>query len=402
MRRIIPDGQRRKISQAEIARKAEVSEGTVSSAMKILDGIFLVRHFVGKGRGNGYEIELLPPHEFRPRMALSTPTKGSKSDPCNRSFTEGITTPETPHEKGTKSDPSIFSLHAHEQQQQTGSPPDQEISTPVQPDRAGPEPPAELAPETVAALAEAGAHPKLIARVAAINPACTPADVAKALLDAEEKAAKDGRWHTPKGLGLDCLANNQQIVVPRSRPETPAEPKRRKSLDPGALTPEKIAAYKGTPGLIVGDEPELLEDAGADEPTVEIEADLLDQAEEARREPPPPPSIPFLLQGAVNMGGQPRNPAEQAFLIERFEAGDDARAAVGALHNRRAEELSRLKARDEALIAEVAQLLGGASPSPDERRIIASRLSLKDSPEEITAALRRKREQSAVPKARSN
>jgi cell division protein FtsB len=74
---------------------------------------------------------------------------------------------------------------------------------------------------------------------------------------------------------------------------------------------------------------------------------------------------------------------------------------VRALYNRRRDELARLKARDEALVAEVAQLLGGAPPTPDERRIIASRLGLKDSPEEIAAALRSKRERQPSRKKRA-
>jgi hypothetical protein len=278
LRRIIPDGQRRKISQAEIARVAEVSEGTVSAAMPMLAGVFLVRHFVGKGRGNGYEYELLPPHELRPVQAVAAPTKGSNPDPCNRSLTDGITAPETPHEKGTNSDPFIFSSHAHEQQQQTGSPPDQEISTPVQPDQAVPEPPAALAPETVAALTEAGAHPKLIARVATVNPGCTADQVAAALAAALCKP----NAHTPPGLALECLANRQQVVVPRARPE-PTEARKKRPLDPGALTPEKIRAYIADG--YGGDAPD---DAPGDE---ESEESLLAQADAARAAPDDPPEL---------------------------------------------------------------------------------------------------------------
>jgi hypothetical protein len=211
LRRLIPDGARRKISQAEIARRACVSEGTVSSAMHHLDGPYLVRHSLGRGRGRGYEIELLPPPEQRPPVALSTPSKGSISDPCDRSLTEGSPTPPEASPKGSEIDPSIFSLHAHEQQQQQTAAPFPEADRATGQDEQA----AQLAPATVNALQAAGAHPKLIARVAANNPTATPADVATALAMATAKP----NAHTPPGLALECLALRQQVVVPRPREE---------------------------------------------------------------------------------------------------------------------------------------------------------------------------------------
>lgn len=62
LRRLIPDGEQRKMSNAEIAAAARVGEGTVSTAMPVLEqGHFLKRHFLGRGRGRGYRIEMLTP-----------------------------------------------------------------------------------------------------------------------------------------------------------------------------------------------------------------------------------------------------------------------------------------------------------------------------------------------------
>lgn len=213
VRRLIPDGARRKISQAEIAARAGVSEGTVSAAMRRLDGAYLTRHLLGRGRGAGYEIELLPPPEQAAAAGLSTPPKGSNSDPCNRSFSDGVPTPQAPPEKGSDSDPSLFLDHAHEQQQQPGAQPqaDNQEEAPA------------LAAETIAALQAANAHPKLIQRVAEHNPGCTPADVARALAAAGVKP----NAHTPPGLALEALARRQEVVPPRPLEARPADEPRR-------------------------------------------------------------------------------------------------------------------------------------------------------------------------------
>jgi hypothetical protein len=231
---------------------------------------------------------------------------------------------------------------------------------------------------------------------AAAKALCGQPEATLELWHAQIAAAERRRGiDTPIGLVLAIWGCGKLVNSPRAQ----SRPPERRSCRPPFPPEINPANYHDNPLYLVGD--------GPDDRAVETEADLPAQAEEARREPPPPPepapppSIPFLLQGAVNMGGQPRNPVEQAFLIERFEAGDDSRAAVRALYNRRRDELARLKARDEALVAEVAQLLGGAPPTPDERRIIASRLGLKDSPEEIAAALRSKRERQPSRKKRA-
>jgi hypothetical protein len=70
LRRLIPDGRRRKLSNAIIARHACVSEGTVSIAIRAMDGVFLVRHALGDGRGGGFAIEMLPPPELRREKVL--------------------------------------------------------------------------------------------------------------------------------------------------------------------------------------------------------------------------------------------------------------------------------------------------------------------------------------------
>jgi hypothetical protein len=272
LRRLIPDGARRKIPQDEIARKACVSEGTVSSAMRLLDGAYLVRHFIGRGRGNGYEIELLPPPEQRPLGVLGTPPKGSISDPCDRSFSSGVPTPQEAAQKGSEIDPSIFSLHAHEQQQQTAANPSGESEPTGQADQ--------LSPETIDALKAANADAKVIARVAANNPACTPDDVARALARAKEKPNS----YLPPGLALHTLSYGQEIALPR-----PVLSKQRAAAP--AAKPIDVNNYRSDPLYKVGD---------ADEPS---EAELLADLDEALRDeepadlppaeapPPPPPPI---------------------------------------------------------------------------------------------------------------
>jgi hypothetical protein len=218
IRRLIPDGQRRKVSQADIARRANVSPSTVSETVRKIDRVFIRLHFVGKGRGGGYEIEVISPIGPLPTEP-SAPKKPSLSEDCNRSFSSGVATPQTPEEKTSLSDHSIFLDHAHEQQQ-TAAP-----STGAGSDESGQAD--QLAPETITALAEAGAHPKLIQRVAAANPGCSPADVAAALAGAHAKPTA----HTPPGLALECLANRQPVITPRLI--APPRPRGRAAPDAG-------------------------------------------------------------------------------------------------------------------------------------------------------------------------
>lgn len=237
IRRLIPDGERRKLSQAEIAAKAKVSEGTVSAAMKTLNDVYLKRHFLGRGRGKGYEIEMLPPPEQQLPLPLDTPRKGSDHDLFDRTFSDGSGTPQTPPQKSSESDPFIFLDHAHEQQQQRGG-----VSTAA--DAVQTRPAGQLASETIAALVAAGAHPKLIQRVATANPGCTPADVAAALAAATIKP----NAHTPPGLALECLASNQAVVLPRPRlepspPEEVPKPRLRgRAAPPGEEPNEQLRA----------------------------------------------------------------------------------------------------------------------------------------------------------------
>jgi hypothetical protein len=65
LRRLIPDGRRRKLSNETIARHARVSEGTVSTAIRAMDGVFLVRHALGDGAHSGFAIEIVLPPELR-------------------------------------------------------------------------------------------------------------------------------------------------------------------------------------------------------------------------------------------------------------------------------------------------------------------------------------------------
>ena len=241
VRRLIPDGQKRKLSQAEIAERANVSEGTVSAAMRRLDGAYIRRHWIGKGRGAGYEIEVLPPPEQQVAEGLGTPAKGSISDPCNRYLSDSSPTPQTPPEKGSDSDPSLFMSHAHEQQQQTGMLlPETDTGHERQ-----------LSAETVTALRAANAHPKLIERVARHNPECTPADVARALAAAGEKPTS----HTPPGLALEALARRQEVIPPRPPVESPPprekQPRGRKTAPGEVIDPTAARAWLAEQGLPV-------------------------------------------------------------------------------------------------------------------------------------------------------
>lgn len=282
LRRSIRDGQRRRISQREIARRARVSESTVSVAIRRLDGIYLQRRFIGRGRGGGYEIEMLPPPEMRhPRRR--TPQNGSLSDPFLDPQELGIETRQTAPKDGSLSDPSILYDHDHEQQQQTAPPTKSD----------------QLAPETIAALEQAGAHPSLIARIAANSPTCSPADVAAAIEAAEQKPNS----HTPLGLALECLARAQRVIAPRPR---------RDSVDWGALNAE---AARRAAGEIESDpDPDLLP-ADADE--IDFAPNPLDIA------------IQILAKNEPNF-------AEGIFLRQCLASGDSPEHAAAALQARRA------------------------------------------------------------------
>lgn len=246
LRRLIPDGARRKVSHDMISRVAQVSESTVSAAMDKLDGAFIIRHYLGKGRGNGYEIEMLPPPEQRP----VTPRKGSISDPSQRSFFSGITMPQEAENKGSDIDPSIIYDQDHKQQQQRASQFTQTCTINAS-DQGVPT----LPEATLTALTAAGAHPKLIRRIAEAKPACTPEDVAAALASA---TAKPG-VHTPPGLALECLAQNQLVIAPRAVSAAPEGQPRRRRNDDDRVTPEDFRALKA-----VYEQPEPDEEAAPD------------------------------------------------------------------------------------------------------------------------------------------
>ena len=260
LRRLIPDGARRKVSHDMISRVAQVSEGTVVTAMRELDGAFIIRHSLGKGRGNGYEIEMLVPPEQRP----VTPRKGSISDPSQRSFFSGITMPQEAENKGSDIDPSIIYDQDHKQQQQRASQFTQTCTINAS-DQGVPT----LPEATLTALAAAGAHPKLIRRIAEAKPTCTPEDVAAALASA---TAKPG-VHTPPGLALECLAQNQLVVAPRAVSAAPeGQPRRRRNDPDGRSTPEEWAALKA-----IYEQPEPDEAApDADEAALDDLSDLDD------------------------------------------------------------------------------------------------------------------------------
>jgi len=268
LRRLIPDGARRKVSHDMISRVAQVSESTVSAAMDKLDGAFIIRHYLGKGRGNGYEIEMLPPPEQRPVASR----KGSISDPSQRSFFSGITMPQEAENKGSDIDPSIIYDQDHKQQQQRASQFTQSCTINAS-DQGVPT----LPEATLTALTAAGAHPKLIRRIAAAKPACTPEDVAAALADA---TAKPG-VHTPPGLALECLAQNQLVVAPRAVSAAPeGQPRRRRNDPDGRLTPEDLQALKA-----VYEQPEPDEALAApDEAALDDLSDLDDLDEEPTAE----------------------------------------------------------------------------------------------------------------------
>lgn len=217
IRRLIPDGERRKISQLDIADRAGVSEGTVSAAMRSLDGAYIKRHYLGRGRGRGYEIEVLPPPEQRAGQPVSAPAKGSNSELSQRSFFSGIEEPQTPPEKTSDRDPSILMSHAHEQQQQPGG-----HAEPADEARSG-QAAQGLAPETIAALQGRKAHAKTIANIAARFPGLRPAQVEAAYLIVEERSRRRP-VDTVEGLLFSILADGQMPTAPRPRPDPPPEP----------------------------------------------------------------------------------------------------------------------------------------------------------------------------------
>lgn len=231
VRRLVPDGEKRRISQATIAAKAKVSEGTVSRTMRKVDSVFFRRHFAGNGRGNGYEIEAIPISE-QLALPLAAPNKGSLTQDPLESRECPVPTPQTTDTKESLRDPCIFYDQTHEQQQQ---------QTPAHANSGSASGQAEqLAPETVAALEKAGTNPKVIKRIAEGNPGCTPADVAAAVAGAHEKP----NVHTPLGLALECLARGQRVITPRpvAAPETNA-PERTRGRKAPPFDPAQARAF---------------------------------------------------------------------------------------------------------------------------------------------------------------
>jgi hypothetical protein len=225
LRRIIPDGETRQISQADIARRARVSEGTVSPAMRALEARgYLERERPTKFvRGSGYAITIVPLPEVRgraiPRHGMHQ--KGSESDPTPEVQVCGFGTPQTGEFQGSNSDPSNNHDHVlHEQQQHT--PPTSEKSFAEK-------------------LTEQGAHPRVIERILAHpqnqNVAAFLSDLAAA---SERRGVED-----PLALTLEVWAAGQRVRKPRGR-RVPEQPAPKAQIDP--------ARYRAAPGFGVGDD----------------------------------------------------------------------------------------------------------------------------------------------------
>jgi hypothetical protein len=315
VRRLIPDGMRRKISHEEIAEKAKVSEGTVSRALRKFDGIYLHRYFLGRGRGRGYEIEMLPPPEQRSSM----PQKGSPTDLSHDSLSLSVATPQTPPEKGSPTDLSILLDHAHEQHQQHAA-----------------EKQTELDPETIAELRQANAHPKVIAKIAAITPTLTPAmvreNIAQGRLREIDGSARDGI-----ALTFGVLAVGQTVAPPKPRselatPERPPAPTRRRqqTAHPEPINPD---AYRDKPGWSVGDDPPPELPPDADDDNVFAVARRLAPAAEGQ---------------------------DLVVLCQRLLDGDSPDQALATMHARSERRQAALRApRDHRELARAARVLGG-------------------------------------------
>lgn len=307
VRRMIPDGQRRKLSQAEIAKRAKVSEGTVSRAMRALaEGKFIKRYFLGKGRGNGYELEVLPPRE-QLQLPLPAPEKTSPGDPSEESFSSGVTEPQTPPEKGSPQDRSILMSHAHEQQQRGGA-----LEQTSETDQGA----GQLAPETIEALLERGVSEKTLADIAARNPGYTPADVAAVFGDAHEKP----NAHTPPGLAFWALATGQKIYVPRATADAPERPARGKLRrdDNRPMTAEEAEAYFKAAAARQAAERD------AERPAPPVEPYRGEPPSSPPSSPPPPNSDPAFdpaLRGSRRLGPAAER-ARQQRQRGRHQAGD--------------------------------------------------------------------------------
>jgi hypothetical protein len=144
LRYLIPDGETKRISHDTIARRAGLSEGSVSPAMKILAGEhpnyphirFVTRDWQQDGHGQpGFAITMLPPPELRktasvaPIPGVADPGagasfcahEGSESDPVDHEANVGSADQHAEDSLGSDSDPSNLQ-HAwnHEQQQHVG------------------------------------------------------------------------------------------------------------------------------------------------------------------------------------------------------------------------------------------------------------------------------------------
>jgi biotin operon repressor len=297
VRYLIRDGEtRHDISQADIAAIAGVSEATVSKYMPRLEAAgYFRRRRAGSGRGRGYAITMLPPHELRD--APPAVEKGSLSDPFAEAPADGVGTPPEPPEKGSLSDPSIFFIHDHQQQQRAAHP-DAAEALPNPPEST-PEPApaaADLPPATLAALQRVNAHPTVIARIAATCPDLTPERLQAEIAAASARPDIE----RPVGLALAALANGQAVAPSRPRHRTVATPRHAdRVVDPNA--------HRGRPGYVVGDDP----------PPPEEEPDAIDPVYALARR---------LLPDA--------HPLDRSYLMDRLYAGADPQTALAETHAR--------------------------------------------------------------------
>lgn len=302
VRYLIRDGEtRHDISQADIAAIAGLSEATVSKYMPRLEAAgYFRRRRTGSGRGRGYAITMLPPHELRDVPPV--PEKGSSSDPFPEPPADGVPTPPEPPEKGSLDDPSIFYIHDHQQQQRAAHP-DAADDLPNPPESA-PDPvplAADLPPATRAALQRVNAHPAVIARIAVTCPDLTPERLQAEIAAASARPDIE----RPVGLALAALANGQAVAPSRPRHRNSAAPRHAdRVVDPNA--------HRGRPGYVVGDEP----------PPPEAEPDDVD------------PVYALALQLLPDA-----HPLDRRYLMERLYAGVDPATALAETQARIAASL---------------------------------------------------------------
>lgn len=252
----LADGERRAISNAELAVATGYSEGYISAALRWLAGEAIFPYYPAMAtepavpfiertrgaRGQPSLITMLPPPELRtpePSPELSTLStkdqqddlilqqKDHPADPLPKTRFDQEPSDDSRIRKDHPADPSIFLVTCTQQQQSDHT------HMSASPEEADAPPPA----ATIAALL-ANDDPTVVGEILRANPRLTVDEFHDQVAAAEQRS----HLHTPRGAVLAVLRLGKRIRPGRTAPPPPREPKRRRDRSLGTSAAE-LGAY---------------------------------------------------------------------------------------------------------------------------------------------------------------